>query len=121
MNTLFFALLQDGSAPAAPQGGMNPLFQSLFPLLLCIPVFWFVVIRPEQKARKARQAMLAAVKKGDKVMTTGGLYGQVVQVQDDVLTLQVAEGVRMRFARSAIQTVEADPSDKAVEAKANNA
>ncbi|MDZ4773018.1 MAG: preprotein translocase subunit YajC [Planctomycetota bacterium] len=121
MTPLFFALIQDASAPAQQQGGMNSVFQSLFPLLLCVPVFWFIVIRPEQKARKARKAMLAAIKKGDKVMTTGGLYGQVVQVQDDVMTLQVADGVRMRFARSAIQTVEADASDKAVEAKTNNA
>lgn len=121
-SNLFLALIQEGGTQAPAQTGAGSFLNSpLVPLLLCIPVFWFLMIRPEQKARKARLAMLAAVKKGDKVMTSGGLYGQVVQVQDDVMTLQVAEGVRMRFARSAIQTVEADPSDKAVEAKTNNA
>lgn len=120
MNLLTFALLQD--APPAAQGpqGIMGTIVSLAPFILCIGVFWFIVLRPEQKARKARQAMLSRIGKGDKVITTGGLYGQIVQVQDDVITLQVADGVRMRFARAAIQTVESEASDKVVEAKPNN-
>lgn len=121
MNRLFIALVQD--APATPQGpqGIAGMLVSIAPYALCIAVFWFIVLRPEQKARKARQEMLSRIGKGDKVMTSGGLYGQIVQIQDDVVTLQVADGVRMRFARSAIQTVEVEASDKTVEAKANNA
>jgi preprotein translocase subunit YajC len=97
------------------------MIQGIVPFILIIAVFWFIVLRPEQKARTARAAMLSKIGKGDKVMTSGGLYGQIVQVQDDVVTLQVAEGVRLRFARSAIQTVEAESSDKAAEVKTNNA
>jgi preprotein translocase subunit YajC len=98
----------DGAPAAAQQPSvMQQIFGGMFfPLLLCFGVFWFLILRPEQKNRKKRAAMLAAIKKGDKVMTSSGLFGQVVQVQDQVVTLQVAEGVRMRFAVSAIQSVE---------------
>jgi len=77
----------------------------LMPLLLCAVVFYFLVLGPERKQRKRREEMLKKLGKGDKVMTTGGLYASVVAVQDDVVTLQIAEGVRARFSRSAIQTV----------------
>ncbi len=109
-------LIQDGAAPA-PAGGAQPgapgqppgllegLFGSmLFPLLLCFGVFWFLILRPESKQRKKRLEMLSQLEKGDKVLTNGGLYGTVVQVQDNVVTLQVDEGVRMKFAVSAVQT-----------------
>ena len=109
---LLFLLLQGAAAadPSAPAGAGAPAATSpfggmLLPLLLCAVVFYFLVIGPERKQRKKRDAMLRELGKGAKVMTTGGLYATVVGVQDDVLTLQIAEGVRARFARSAIQTV----------------
>ncbi len=108
-----FLLVQDAAPPAgggapggAPPGIMESLFGSmLFPLILCFGVFWLLILRPESKQRKKRLEMLAALKKGDKVQTNGGLLGTVVQVQDSVVTLQVDEGVRLRFAQSAIGTV----------------
>jgi preprotein translocase subunit YajC len=93
-----------------PAGGFSP--SSLMPIVLVAAIFWFVVIGPERKNRKNREAMLAAIKKGDRVLTTGGLYGHVAQVQDQVVTLTVADGVRMRFARSAIQAVLAEENVK---------
>ena len=120
MNDLLLPLLllvQDGAAPqggtppgpAAQPGFVESLFGSmLFPLILCFGVFWLLILRPEAKQRKKRQEMLAGVKKGDKVITTGGLHGTVVQVQDDVVTLQVDEGVRLRFSQSAIGTILGD-------------
>jgi len=63
------------------------------------------MIGPERKQRKKREAMLGTLKKGDKVMTTGGMFATVAGIQDDVVTLQVAEGVRMRFTRQAVQTI----------------
>lgn len=125
MNPNLLLLLQTAPAgsttpaDAPPQGGLGQLLGGgmLVPMVLCFGVFWFLMIRPEQKARKARAAMLAAIKKGDKVMTSGGLYGTVVQVQDQVVTLQVADGVRMRFAQSAIQSVEAEGTEKVGEVK----
>jgi preprotein translocase subunit YajC len=120
--TSILLLLQDTNAPAgteqgAPQGApVSPLIQ-FAPYILIGVVFWLLMIRPEQKNRKKRAAMLAAIGKGDKVMTNGGLYGTVVQVQDQIVTLQIAEGVRVRYALSAIQSVEQESVEKAAEAK----
>lgn len=106
---------QDAPAGSGQPPGMLDSLMSgmLFPLLLCGIVFYFIVLRPEQKARKAKMAMLDAMKKGDRVLTSGGLYGSVVQVQEQIVTLQVDEGVRMRFARSAIASVLADDAVEA--------
>lgn len=119
----FLLLIQDGAAPSqglpgqgSPAGaGATPgqppglveglLGSMLFPLLLVFGVFWFLILRPESKQRKKRLEMLSKLEKGDKVLTNGGLYGTVVQVQDNVVTLQVDEGVRMKFAVSAVQTL----------------
>ena len=95
----------------APRGGGLDTF--LVPMLLIFAIFYFVLILPERKKQKARQGLLSALKKGDRVMTTSGMYGTVAQIQDDVVTLQVAEGVRLRFSRQAIQTVLADDAKEA--------
>jgi len=104
-HTLVLALQESpASAPATPPN--SSAWWSQFALMgIIFAIFWFVMIGPERKNRKKREAMLAAMGKGDKVMTSGGLYGTIVQVQDDVVTLQVDEGVRLRFTRAAIQTV----------------
>lgn len=107
-----------GQAPAAP--GLFDLGGMLIPMILCFGVFWLLVLRPESKQRKKRQQMLSELKKGDRVMTTGGLYGKIVQVQDSVVTLEVADGVRMRFALTAVQSVETEApagAERAIEAK----
>jgi preprotein translocase subunit YajC len=81
------------------------LFDNLLvPGAACILVFWFIVIRPEKRQRKAREAMLESLKKGDEVVTSGGIHGKVTHVKDEVITVQVADGVRLRFALSAVQT-----------------
>ena len=99
-------LLQEGAAPASPAPGPGSAFTGmLMPLLLCMVVFYIFIIAPERKQRKKRDQMLKTLQKGARVMTSGGLYGTVTQVQEQVVTLQVADGVRMRFALSAIQQV----------------
>jgi preprotein translocase subunit YajC len=84
-------------------GGGSLLGSSLFPLLLIGVIFWFVVLGPERKNRKKREVMIAALKKGDEVMTNSGLYGRIVQIKGEQVTLQVDDKVRLRFARVAIQ------------------
>jgi preprotein translocase subunit YajC len=105
-----------GTPPAAGEtddaSGGGPDFFLL--LIALVAVFYFVMILPEKKNRKKRELMLGALKKGDQVMTTSGIYGSVVMTADDVVTVQVAEGVRMRFSRAAIQNVLAE--EKAAEA-----
>ena len=105
-------------APAPAPGLLDGLVSMAPPLLLCFGVFYLIVLRPEQKQKKLRLAMLADMKKGDKVVTNSGLYGSIVQIQDGIVTLQVADNVRMRYALSAIQTVLAD-EDKKEDAKAS--
>jgi preprotein translocase subunit YajC len=78
----------------------------LMPVLLVIGVFYFVMIGPERKQRKARERMLGALKKGDRVITTSGMHATVVGIQEDVLTLQADEGVRLKFNRGAVQSVQ---------------
>jgi len=94
-----------GTQTPAPQGMLDALTGMAVPMLLCLVVFWVFMIGPERKQRKKRDEMLKALKKGDEVVTSSGLYGSVVQVQDGVVTLQVADGVRMRFALSSIGSV----------------
>jgi preprotein translocase subunit YajC len=114
MSHPFFAFLFQADAAAGqaapPAGGQAPppsLFDpiSLVPILGCIVVFWVFMIAPERKQRKKREEMLKNLKKGDEVVTSSGLYGSIVQVHEGVVTLQVADGVRMRFAQSSIGSV----------------
>ncbi|HUR28880.1 MAG TPA: preprotein translocase subunit YajC [Planctomycetota bacterium] len=78
---------------------------SLLPFLMIIVIFYFVMIGPERKQRKKREAMLAAVKKGDRVLTTGGMFATVAAVNEDSITLQASDDVRLRFSRAAIAQV----------------
>lgn len=111
--TLALFLQGEGVDPEPGSGGLSSY---LVPMLLIFVIFWVVMIGPERKQRKKREEMLGGLKKGDKVMTTSGLFGAVAQVKDEVVTLQVAEGVRMRFTRSAIQSViDAEESAKDAE------
>jgi preprotein translocase subunit YajC len=90
------------SAPAA--GGAGGLLGGQLPLLLIFfAIFYFLVLRPQSKKAKEHQAMLAELKKGDEVVTNGGLIGKISGVADTELTLQVQEGVRIRVTRASVQ------------------
>ena len=88
-----------------PAGGANGGggIVSVLPLMIgMFAIMYFLIIRPQQKQRKDREALLAAVKKGDRVVTSSGLYGTVVGLSEHTVTLKVAEQVKMEFERSAI-------------------
>jgi preprotein translocase subunit YajC len=94
-------------SPAYAQAGGAPAgfdFISLMPLVLIFVVFYFLLIRPQQKKMKTHREMIAAVKRGDKVLTAGGIIGTVVKVEesDDVLLVEIAKDIRVRVARSTI-------------------
>ena len=95
--------LPAGDAPAAGGGGL--LGGMMVPMLVVFAIFYFVMIGPERKARKKREAMLSAIKKGDPVITNGGMHGTVAALNEDTVTVQIDEGVRVKFSRSAIQAV----------------
>jgi preprotein translocase subunit YajC len=102
--TLFPLVLALQETPAATEEAAQPGMNPLFLVLMMVGIFYFVVFMPERKARKRQKELLDSLGKGDKVMTTSGLLGTIVQVLDDVVVLQVDDGVRLKFTRAAIQT-----------------
>ncbi|HEX2788295.1 MAG TPA: preprotein translocase subunit YajC [Ignavibacteria bacterium] len=89
----------------APGGGMESLLSSILPFVLIIAIFYFLILRPQQKKQKERQKLLESVKKGDKVVTAGGIYGTVDGIEDNLLLVKIAEGVKVKMDRSAISTI----------------
>jgi preprotein translocase subunit YajC len=88
-------------ARPAPKGGMDiPQMVIFFGGFLAI--MYFMMIRPQRKQQKDRQTMLDSLQKGDKVITTGGMYGTLTEVNDTSVKLRVAEGVILRLSRAAI-------------------
>ncbi len=87
-------------------GGGGDLFSALLPLILIFAVFYFLLIRPQQRKMKAHREMLAAIRRGDKVITGGGIYGTVTKVVgDNELIVEIAEDVKVRVARGTIAEV----------------
>ncbi len=84
---------------AQPQGSG---LMSFLPLILIIVVFWFFMIRPQMKRQKELKQFRDALKKGDKVITTGGIYGKVAEIQDFAIILDVDNGVKLKVDKSAI-------------------
>lgn len=88
---------------ATGQGGAGGALGGMFvPMILMFAVFYFLIIRPQQKKAKLHTQMLSELKKGDEVVTTGGLLGRITGIKDNEITLQVQEGVRIRILRSAV-------------------
>ncbi|MBM9615053.1 preprotein translocase subunit YajC [Desulfobulbus rhabdoformis] len=89
------------AADAAAPGGMAALSQFV-PLILIFIVFYFLLIRPQQKKAKEHQSYLANLKKGDKVVTNGGIFGQIANIAENVVTLEIADNVRIKISRGSI-------------------
>ncbi len=82
------------------------LYFQLIPIILLIAIFWFLIFRPQQKRMKAHQAMLAAVKRGDTVVTNGGVVGKVTKAVDgEDLEVEIAQGVKIKVVRTMISDV----------------
>ncbi|CAO3406665.1 preprotein translocase subunit YajC [Azospirillum largimobile] len=90
---------------AAPAGGGGDMLVQFLPLILIFVVFYFLLIRPQQKKMKEHKAMLSAIRRGDRVVTGGGIIGVVTKVADDELTVEIAENVRVRCLRSTVNLV----------------
>jgi preprotein translocase subunit YajC len=72
---------------------------------LIIGIFYFMILRPQQKRQKDRQKLLDALKKGDKVVTAGGMYGTIAGIDEKTVLVQVADNVKMKFERSSITSI----------------
>lgn len=93
--------------PAYAQGvgGLEGTLGAIFPFLIILPIFYFLLIRPQQKRIKAHAEMVANIRRGDTVVTSGGLIGKVSKVTDDELTVDLGEGMKVRAVRSTISEV----------------
>ena len=90
----------------APPGGFEAFMTSPFPMLIVmIAIFYFLLIRPQQKRMKEHRDMVASLQRGDVVVTSGGLIGKIHRVQDEEVTIEVAENVRVRAVRGTISEV----------------
>lgn len=98
------AFAADGAAPPVQGGGPGVLGQFV-PLILIFVVFYFLLIRPQQKRAKETKAMLDSLKKGDKIITGGGVYGLVEAVTDDTVTVKIADNVKVKMLRSAVAAI----------------
>lgn len=99
-----------GGAPggaAGPAGGMAA-FQQVIPLVFMFAIFYFLLIRPQQKKAKEHKALLEAIKKGDNVITAGGVHGKISSVDDNIVTLEIATGVNIKIIKSYVAAVKKD-------------
>jgi len=93
---------------ASPGQQVSPLVQ-LIPFVLVLAIFYFVILLPMKKRQKKVQAFLAALKVGDKVVTSGGMFGSIAKISEDAVSLQIAPNVRVDFARAAIVGYQGQP------------
>lgn len=96
MNALLHILLM-----APPQEGQSPLL-SFLPILLIIVVFYFFMIRPQMRRQKEMKTFREALKKGDKIITTGGIYGRIADVKETTLLVEVADKIVLKIDKSAV-------------------
>ncbi len=89
------------AAPAAPTA-MDQMLHMLMLLGVTIGIVYFMIIRPQQRKQKETEAMRSSIRKGDRVLTTGGLYGTVVGEKEGIVVLKVADDVKMEFAKDSI-------------------
>lgn len=97
-------MLQASSTSAAA------IFVQVLPILAVVAIWYFVVIAPASKQRRQTQQMLSSLKKGDRVLTSGGIYGTIQSVEPDSVQLRIAENVKVKVARSSVASVVNEPA-----------
>ena len=99
MNFLAYAM---GGGGAGAEGGQSAGFGAFVPLIIMFAIFYFLLIRPQQKKAKQHKELLGGLKKGDRVVSSGGLHGTVTGLTDDVVTMEIAPKVRVKVSRGSI-------------------
>jgi preprotein translocase subunit YajC len=97
-----------GGPATGGAGGMMAQFQGMIPLVFMFAIFYFLLIRPQQKKAKEHRALLEGLKKGDLVVTAGGMHGKVNTLDDQVVTLEIAPGVNVKINKGFIASVKKD-------------
>jgi len=98
-------LLMAGPTQQGAQGQSPNFLVSMLPFLIIMVLFYFLLIRPKQQEQKKHETMLQSLKKGDRVLTTGGLYGSVVGIKENIVVLKIADNVKAEFQIQSIQAV----------------
>lgn len=86
-------------------GDIQQILQTSWPILLMVVIFYFLLWRPQKKQQKERASLLGSLKKGQKIVTIGGIYGEIVELDDEIVKVQVSEKVELTFARTAVANV----------------
>ena len=92
-------------APAQQGQGGGEIYSTLIMFALIIGIFYLMIIRPQQKRSKEREALLGQIKKGDKVITAGGIHGEIIAVEDKIVLLEIADKVKVKVERNSISVV----------------
>jgi preprotein translocase subunit YajC len=102
-----------GPAPqgGSGEGGAMGLFGSLIPLILIFVIFYFLLIRPQQKRAKEHKSMIESLKKGDKIVTSGGIYGIIEAVGTNTITVKVGENVKVKIGKPYVATLRASSDE----------
>ena len=100
MINLAYAMGGGGAA-----GGQSGGFGAFVPLILMFAIFYFLLIRPQQKKAKQHRELLSALKKGDRAVSSGGLHGVITGLSDDIVTMEIAPKVRVKVSRASISGV----------------
>ena len=111
-------LISPAYAQAASPGG-GDFFVSLLPLILIFAVFYFLLIRPQQRKMKDHRALIDSLKRGDQVLTSGGIFGKITKVDETTVTVEIAKEVQVQVQRSTIADVVNKPKPVAVAPAAN--
>ncbi len=90
--------------PAGAQGGQQG-FEGIIMLVIMFAIFYFLLIRPQQKRAKQHRQLLDSLKAGDNVITAGGIYGRIVTVQEQTVTLEIDKGVKIKLARASVSSI----------------
>ncbi len=93
-------------------GGGSSIWVTIAPFILMFAIFYFLLIRPQQKKQRQRGSMLNALKKGDKVVTVGGMHGTIAEISDDTVVIKVNDVTKLTFDRSSVNNVSARSNEK---------
>ena len=106
MNLIDLLFLAQAASPA-PEAPPQPSFlMSMMPLIFVFVIFYFLLIRPQQRRQKAHEKLVASIKTGDKVVTSSGIHGIVANVKEKTILVKVADNVKIEFDRSSVSSVE---------------
>jgi preprotein translocase subunit YajC len=105
MNTAAFFLLAQAAAPAGAEQQPN-IFMSMMPLVFIFVIFYFLLIRPQQKKAKEHTKLISSLKTGDEVVTNAGIHGVISNVKEKTIIIKIADNVKVEFDRAAVAVVE---------------